>query len=328
MPQITTQLSAKDHFGTIGARSGIGRDNYKVTPGLYAIGTPSNSSPVIVTANYKLTFDEVRKNLNQLDSWLLVVDTRGINVWCAAGKGTFSTEEVAYQVVKSRLSELVTHRSVILPQLAATGVSALMLKKRCGFSGKFGPVRIQDLPAFLHNTMQADEKMRSVTFSLPERAILIPVEIRLIIKPLLISLMLIALLSGIGPSGYSFSSAFSRGMLFFTSTLIAIFSGAILVPLALPYIPFRQFWLKGCVVAVITALLYVFQLHASYSMTTLAALFFWIVASSSFMAMNFTGSTPFTSLTGVEYEMRRGLPVQLGLTFLALLLWVGSPFIS
>ncbi len=299
-----------------------------MTPGLYAIGNPNKESSVIVTANYKLTFDSVRSALSSIDVWLLVVDTRGINVWCAAGKGTFSTGEVAYQVVKSRLSELVSHKTLILPQLAATGVSALKLKKRCGFTGKFGPILISDLPAYLANNMQADEQMRSVTFSLSERAVLIPVEIPLVFKPLLISFLLITVISGIEPGGYSLASAFSRGMLFFLSTLLAIFSGAVVVPLALPYLPFRQFWLKGVVAASILAIVCLIFLPDNYTLTTLTALFLWIVATGSFMAMNFTGSTPFTSLTGVEHEMRRGLPLQIGFTFIALLLWIVSPFLT
>lgn len=67
---------------------------YTIDPGLYALGNPDESSPVLVTANYKLTFDRLRQSLPKLDAWVLVLDTKGINVWCAAGKGTFGTGEV------------------------------------------------------------------------------------------------------------------------------------------------------------------------------------------------------------------------------------------
>src|SRR3972149_4169926 len=72
---------------------GIGRDRCRVAPGLYALGAPGGDSPVLVTANYKLTFDVLRRDAAGLDAWILVLDTRGINVWCAAGEGTFGTEE-------------------------------------------------------------------------------------------------------------------------------------------------------------------------------------------------------------------------------------------
>jgi CO dehydrogenase/acetyl-CoA synthase gamma subunit (corrinoid Fe-S protein) len=91
---ISTSLSLKDILGAWKIRWGIGRDNCKVDPGLYAIGKPDSTSPVLVSANYKLTFDTVRKNLNAFDCWLLILDTKGVNVWCAAGKGTFSTDEL------------------------------------------------------------------------------------------------------------------------------------------------------------------------------------------------------------------------------------------
>jgi len=57
------------------------------------------------------------------------------------------------------------------------------------------------------------------------------------------------------------------------------------------------------------------------------ALLLAMTAVSSFVAMNFTGATPFTSPSGVEKEMRRALPVQAGLALLAGLLWVGGAFI-
>ena len=102
MPQVATTVSARDFWGTLGARIGIIRRNYKVAPGLYAVGSPGPQSPVLVTANYKLSFDALRHRLGGIDAWLLVVDTRGINVWCAAGKGSFSTEEVIQSVRRYR----------------------------------------------------------------------------------------------------------------------------------------------------------------------------------------------------------------------------------
>ena len=113
-----------------------------------------------------------------------MVDTRGINVWCAAGKKTFTAEEVAYQVQSAKLDQLVAHRELILPQLAASGVAARDIKKLCGFQGRFGPIAASMLPAFL-KTGKADETMRTVTFTLKERAVLIPLEICMLWKQLL-----------------------------------------------------------------------------------------------------------------------------------------------
>ena len=84
--------------------------SYKISPGLYAVGNPDHTSPVLVSANYKLTFDKMRKELSELDCWLLILDTKGINVWCAAGKGTFGTNELVRRISKTRLSKIVSHK--------------------------------------------------------------------------------------------------------------------------------------------------------------------------------------------------------------------------
>lgn len=316
-------------LGTLGARTGFHRNNYKITPGLYGVGSPSPASPVIVTGNYKLSFDHVRKNLKGCDVWLLVVDTRGINVWCAAGKGTFSADEVSYQIHRAELHKIVEHKTVILPQFAAVGVCLSELHKASGFKGKFGPIQIRDLPEFLANGMKASEKMRSVTFSLSERLVLIPVELYALWKPFLLSLIAVGLLSGFNTDGYTLSQALSKTGDFLLATFAGIVAGNILTPALLPFLPGRQLWIKGAFVSVLLAVpFFLFFLGAQGVSTTAGlALFLWIVSSGSFMAMNFTGSTPYTSLSGVEYEMRRGLPVQIVCTFIALLLWVLALFL-
>ncbi len=92
IPEISDELTAADQWGTVKVRWGVGRMNYKVDPGLYALADPNDKSPVLVTANYKLTFDKLRSALIRRSVWILVLDTDGVNVWCAAGKGTFSTK--------------------------------------------------------------------------------------------------------------------------------------------------------------------------------------------------------------------------------------------
>lgn len=185
VPQVATRPSGRDRWGTIGARIGFIRRNYRVVPGLYAVGQPSKQSPVLVTANYKLSFDALRHRLEGVDAWMLVLDTRGINVWCASGKGTFSTQEVVESVKRSRLAEVVSYRELILPQLAASGVSQQAVRRGCGWSVLWGPIRASDLPAYLAQNNEADAAMREVSFTLKERLELIPVELFLLGKPLL-----------------------------------------------------------------------------------------------------------------------------------------------
>lgn len=325
MPRVATTLSSRDHLGTFGARTGFARNNYIVTPGLYCTGTPTTESAVLVTANYKLSFDALRKELSKINCWILVIDTRGINVWCAGGKGTFSAEEIAYQVDKAELARIVSHRNLILPLLSGNGVAAQDLKKRCGFRGRFGPVLASMVPEFLQ-TGTNSEKMSSITFSLKERAVLIPLEICMLWKQLLGAVALFFILSGISTTIFSFQAAINRGSTLLLATLGAIIAGAIATPLLLPWIPFRQFWLKGATVGAMCAIVFLFFAGSPFILAEKAALFLWITSCSSYLAMNFTGSTPFTSLSGVEKEMRRGLPFQLGSSLAGVLLWTLSPF--
>ena len=103
VPQITTELTFKDTLGSWKCRWSIGRMDYKVEPGIYAVGTPDNLSQVLVTANYKMTFDRLREQLGGLNLWIVVLDTDGVNVWCAAGKGTFGTDELVSRITAVRL---------------------------------------------------------------------------------------------------------------------------------------------------------------------------------------------------------------------------------
>jgi len=109
VPQISTVWSVNDVLETIRVRWSIGRMNYKVETGLYAVGNPTEISPVFVTANFKLSFDHVRRALYGMDAWLLILDTKGINVWCAAGKGTFGTKELCRQIKLVELEKIVSH---------------------------------------------------------------------------------------------------------------------------------------------------------------------------------------------------------------------------
>jgi acetyl-CoA decarbonylase/synthase complex subunit gamma len=54
---------------------------------------------------------------------------------------------------------------------------------------------------------------------------------------------------------------------------------------------------------------------------------FLIPALSAYLAMNFTGASTYTSLSGVKKEMRWALPCQIGAGMIGAALWIGSQFI-
>ena len=125
---------------------------------------PMTDSPVLVTANYKMSFDCLREALPGRNAWILVLDTEGINVWCAAGKGTFGTEELLRRIAASGLKEVVKHRDLILPQLGAPGVSAHLVRKQSGFKVHYGPILARDAAAYLDAGLRATAAMRRKTF--------------------------------------------------------------------------------------------------------------------------------------------------------------------
>ncbi len=287
-------------------RIGIGRSGMTVTPGLYALGTPGPEAPVLVSANFKLTYDRLRTSLEGRNAWLLILDTKGINVWCAAGKGTFGTEELIRQIESSGLKMLLSHYDLILPQLGAPGVQAHEVRKRTGFRVCYGPVSLEDIGEFLDSGMEATPEMRRKTFPLSERAELMPLELVQSWKVLpgyaLISLILT----------FVFHGPKSPTLLYDLSpAIIAIAGGACITPLLLPFIPGRAFALKGALVGTLFAFLFIGMAAPPlpYSIFIVGT----VPAISSFLAMNFTGATTFTSLSGVRKEMRYALPFQAGL---------------
>jgi len=327
VPRVATGLQWPDFCGKVRARIGIRRDRYRVAPGLYAVGNPDPDSPVLVTANYKLSFDSLRQELKGINVWIMVLDTHGVNVWCAAGKKNFSSEEVVRQVNLCDLSKVVRHRQLILPQLSAPGVSAHRVKKGCGFSVKWGPVRAVDLREFFRNENRATSAMRQVTFTLGERLVLIPVELMLIFKPSLWVLLTIFFLSGLNSDIFSLNAAWSRGSAAASAYLLGIFSGAVAVPILLPWLPGRQFFLKGIWCGLVSGML-LLLFADRFSGLELLSLLLLGVSVSSYAAMNFTGATPFTSPSGVEKEMRQGMPLQMGAVFFAVIFWIVMPFIK
>jgi hypothetical protein len=309
--RVRSQWTAEDRRGAIRCRLGRFRMGWRVEPGLYAVGRPDADAPVMVTANYRLGFDMLRRDLDGIACWILVLDTHGINVWCAAGAGTFGTEEVVFRVQKSRLAEVVRHRTLILPQLAAPGVSAESVERLSGFAVRFGPVRSRDLPAYLARGSEASADMRAVRFGVRDRLVLVPMEIGQSLMRFPAFAFAAILYAGLGPGGVTLGRAWAGSWPLFSLGLGAVLSGSVLVPLLLPLIPARAFSAKGWALgAVITAtLLHGLGLAAGKDPFWLVACWLFFPAASAWMAQAFTGATPFTSPSGARVEVRTTLPI-------------------
>ena len=138
--------------------------------GLFRIGDPSADSPVLVTANFSLTVARVRRALRGRNVWLLVANSGGINVWCAAAGGLLTHHRVIDVVKTSGLADRVAHRRLILPALSAPGVEIEPIRETTGFQARFGPVSARDVPAYLDGGEKKTEAMRRFDFGLAHRA--------------------------------------------------------------------------------------------------------------------------------------------------------------
>ncbi|MEE9133626.1 MAG: HgcAB-like fusion protein [Gemmatimonadota bacterium] len=137
--------------------------------GLVRIGSPGRDSPVLLTGNFRLTVERVRRALEGIDAYLLVANSRGVNVWCAATGGLLTNHDVLSVLKTSGIEDLVDHRQVILPQLAATGIEGKVIHKKTGWRVVWGPVYANSIPAFLGSDLEKTAEMRSVSFPWPQR---------------------------------------------------------------------------------------------------------------------------------------------------------------
>ena len=193
------------------------------------------------------------------------------------------------------------HLTLILPQLSAPGVAAHEVKQRSGFKVEYGPVRAAELPKYFRNH-QATPEMRQVHFNLGDRLILIPVELVGVLLPMLIAAVALYFLAG-----YLMSIA----------VVAAILAGVVLFPILLPYLPTHDFSTKGFILGGLVALPFALVAVFSHNPDTtlwrqisgaLTNMLIWPPVTA-FVALNFTGSTTFTSRSGVRREMFKYIPI-------------------
>jgi hypothetical protein len=307
IPKISGELTIKDKLGNVGVRLGIKRDNHKIPTGLYALGNPDKKSPLIATCNYKLTFYILRKDMEDMNAWILVLDTNGVNVWCASGKGTFSSRELMYQMNKWKVKEITGINKVILPQLGATSMEPHLVKKIMNIDIIYGPVRSSDFKKFVSEG-KASNEMRKVNFKLKDRIVLTTVEIVQNIEFWIGAFIICALFTITGSEVFGFYKVFIMAM----PTLIGLFMATIVFHVFLPILPGKYFSLKGLLLGLLPAAMVLlkpemFYLKKEYAFLVGYAIL--ILVMTSWITFKFTGSTTYTSMSGVEIETKKIMPV-------------------
>jgi hypothetical protein len=178
------------------------------------------------------------------------------------------------------------------------------VQRRSGFRVEYGPVRATDLPDYLR-TGKATPAMRRVLFPVRDRIVLAPVEVVHVALPALI---------------VAAALWFLAGPVAALAAISAVIAGTILFTVLLPFIPTKDFSSKGLLLGGVVAIPFAAAFGSAPALSGWATLIAAITplliipAVTAYLALNFTGSTTFTSRTGVRKEIFLYVPV---MTFMA-----------
>jgi hypothetical protein len=287
--------------------------SYAVEPGLYYTGEAWDpDAPLLVTGNYLLTVLAVVRALGDRPVGLLVVDSDGINVWCASGKGRFSAQLILTELDRYDPALLGERPRLILPKLGLGGVKLELLRK-LGMRPVVGPVHARDLPAFLDDTPLKHRRHDRLVFGWRARAFsALPGLVQYLGYGLAALLALLGIEALGGP-------AVPLGMLAIVAWLGAAY------PLLFPFIPGRRFAVKGLWLGGATALgLGAAGMLGSAPTALVAATALFCLACAVFVGLSYTGNSAVSNYSEVRTEIARFLPVDVILFLAALVTFLLS----
>jgi acetyl-CoA decarbonylase/synthase complex subunit gamma len=121
-----------------------------VTEGIFEIGNPTETSPVLVTTNFALTYFIVSGEIeaSRVPAWLLVKDSEGLSVLTAWAAGKFGGDDVGMFVKKSGIIDKVKHTELIIPGYAAA-IAGDVEEELSGWTVTVGPREAAHLAGFL-----------------------------------------------------------------------------------------------------------------------------------------------------------------------------------
>ena len=305
-------------------------DHVAIEPGIYESGKPTRDSPVIVTANYELTYIRVMNDLKGVDAWVICVDSNGINVWCAARGKNFGNKELVEAIQATGILGCINHRTFILPQLAAGGISIPQLPPDLDIKIIYGPIWSKYLKPYLKEMPhKKPEEMRLAKFTFSKRLEAGITHLTFLLRKFLLwpsILSVIALLvlssSGINVLQYIGQRLFSvLGWIW-----IAITITNLLIALAFPIVDFtRSFMKKGLVLSVISAsigtvLSWVAFAPLLYNIANFTFLF-WL---GFFSTMSFSGYTMASSPREIKMEYAKFTKINQILLIIVVILYIST----
>jgi len=129
----------------------------QIEEGLYTIGTPDETSPVLVTTNFSLTYFTVEGDVeaSRMPAWVVVVNTEGTSVLTAWAAEKFTAEIIAQKVKACGVADKVKHRKLILPGHVAVLSGKLEDELAREWTILVGPRESSGLPTFFRNSWAA-----------------------------------------------------------------------------------------------------------------------------------------------------------------------------
>lgn len=292
------------------------RRTYAVEPGLYYTGSEyDKDSPLLVTANYQLTVFLLARKLGHKNVRLLVIDTDGINVWCAAGKGTFCNDAIFEQLGRydeSLLKEGDRLR-LVLPKLCFAGVDLPSLRK-AGYDAVIGPVYDKDLPAYLLTEPLEDRDTNRVVFGMRSRLFTVVPGLVQLMKYCVILLVAMWLVGQFW--SYSIPAV----------EIIGLVAGlGVLYPVLFPYLPGKWFATKGFWLGV--GICFVMSAMAAGGLISLGGLIvssLFTLAGGMYFGQSYSGNSAVSNMTSIRKETARLLPVYVLLYLVSLAAFVAK----
>lgn len=123
----------------------------QVAQNVYKIGTPDNTSPILITTNFSLTYFIVQGEVenSKISCWLLIMDVEGLSVLTAWSAGKFISSKIAAFVKESGIEDMTTKRELTIPGYVSILSGSLEAKLGDDWQVVVGPREANALPPYL-----------------------------------------------------------------------------------------------------------------------------------------------------------------------------------
>jgi acetyl-CoA decarbonylase/synthase complex subunit gamma len=117
---------------------------------VYELNQPTDTSPVLITTNFALTYFSVANEIeaSRVPAYLVIQDTEGLSVLTSWSTGKFSGETAALFIKKSGIEEKTKSRKIVIPGLLAR-IKGELEDEMPGWQVVVGPREASGISSFL-----------------------------------------------------------------------------------------------------------------------------------------------------------------------------------